>query len=558
MLGIAQKQKDLALKAQEKPYHRIGTLFPMICQKEWMLQAMWNVLHNQGAKTAGIDGEIKARYYDAKTNILTQKAIRQVEEICRSLEDGTYRPKPVRRVYIPKANGKMRPIGIPTLIDRTVQEAIRMAIEPLYESDFLDCSYGFRPNRCTMDAVSVCTRMMQPRMKYYWVIEGDIKGCFDNVDHKVLMKLLRRRISDRKLTDTIYKLLKAGYEEEGVMYKTGIGTPQGGIISPLLANIYLHELDIWWRDNYYCTSRHRFTRRKKGLANFMLVRYADDFIILSNGTKEATTEMKVEVANYLANELRLELSQEKTKVTHVDDGFDFLGFHVRRFRKGKGVMIKPTKGNIQRMRDKISGILSRKNHEASVVGVISVLNRIIRGWTNYYRFVNSAKVFNSLDYYLGMKFQKWYRGKYRMPSRKGTVKANEWMNDSSTISLIKFQHTKVKRYRWKSHSNPYLDMDLKKRNLYPSGVSEWYGKADRDADLRLECIKRDQGVCQICRRPKINLIAHHVIPLSEGGEDSLDNLVTICKDCEREYYRELHLENRRWKEVKQLGGSRVR
>ncbi len=425
MLGIAQKQKDLALKAQEKPYHRIGTLFPMICQKEWMLQAMWNVLHNQGADTAGIDGEVKARYYDAKTNILTQKAIRQVEEICRSLEDGTYRPKPVRRVYIPKANGKMRPIGIPTLIDRTVQEAIRMAIEPIYESDFLDCSYGFRPNRCTMDAVSICTRMMQPRMKYYWVIEGDIKGCFDNVDHKVLMKLLRRRISDRKLTDTIYKLLKAGYEEDGVMHKTGIGTPQGGIISPLLANIYLHELDIWWRDNYYCTARHRFTRRKKGLANFMLVRYADDFIILSNGTKEATTEMKVEVANYLANELRLELSQEKTKVTHVDDGFDFLGFHVRRFRKGKGVMIKPTKGNIQRMRDKISGILSRKNHEASVVGVISVLNRAIRGWANYYKFVNSAKVFNSLDYYLGMKFQKWYRGKYRMPSRKGTVKANE-------------------------------------------------------------------------------------------------------------------------------------
>jgi retron-type reverse transcriptase len=179
MLDIAQKQKDLSLKAQEKPYQRIGALFPMICQKEWMLQAMWNVLHNQGAETAGVDGEIKARYYDAKTNVLTSKAMKQVEEICESLECGTYRPKPVKRIYIPKANGKMRPIGIPTLADRTVQEAVRMVIEPIYENDFLSCSYGFRPNRCTMDAVSVFTRIMQPQMKYYWVIEGDIKGCFD-------------------------------------------------------------------------------------------------------------------------------------------------------------------------------------------------------------------------------------------------------------------------------------------------------------------------------------------------------------------------------------------
>jgi hypothetical protein len=268
--------------------------------------------------------------------------------------------------------------------------------------------------------------------------------------------------------------------------------------------------------------------------------------------------MKSVVANYLAKELKLGLSQEKTKVTHVDDGFDFLGFHVRRFRKGKGVMIKPTKDNIQRMRDKISRILSRKNHEASVVGVISVLNRAIRGWVNYYKFANSADVFVSLDFYLGMKFQKWYRGKYRMPVRKGTVKANGWMNGSNTISLIKFQHTKVRRYRWKSYSNPYLDMDLKRMSLCPFDVPGWYGKADRDADLRLECIKRDQGVCQICKRPKINLVAHHIVPLSDGGADSLDNLATVCKDCEREYYSELHLDNRRWEEIKQLGGSRVR
>jgi retron-type reverse transcriptase len=190
MNDIARKQKSLTLKATYRPECRIGGLFPLIYQQEWVAQAMWRVIHNRGAETAGIDNVVKAKYYDAEAKTLNSVARKRVEEICQSLSVMEYKPMPVRRTYIPKPNGKLRPIGIPTLDDRIVQEVIRMAIEPIYEADFLDCSHGFRPNRCTMDAIKVCYQLINPHQKYYWVIEGDIKGCFDNIDHEILLRLL--------------------------------------------------------------------------------------------------------------------------------------------------------------------------------------------------------------------------------------------------------------------------------------------------------------------------------------------------------------------------------
>lgn len=541
MLGIAQKQKDLALKAERKPDQRIGGLFPIICQKEWVMQAMWNVLHNHGAETAGVDGIIKATYHDAKTRSLTAKAIRRVEEICQSLKDGDYHPQAVRRIYIPKANGKMRPIGISTLDDRTVQEAIRMVMDPIYESDFLNCSYGFRPNRCTMDAISVCYRLINSDKKYYWIIEGDIRACFDSVEHRILMKLIRNRIADRKLTDTIYKFLKAGYQEEGKITKPDVGVPQGGNISPLLTNAYLHELDKWWSENFDLNKSGKTARRKAYLGNFILARYCDDLIILSNGTKQATEGMKEEVAMFLQDELRLELSQEKTAITHVSDGFEFLGFQIRKFKGKKGVTVKPTKSNVQKLKDKITWHLHRSRHECAVVDIIRSLNPVIRGWTNYYRFVNSYKTFHDLDLYVRRRFLKWYRGKYQLPRKKGAIEGLKWIDKNEPIHLCQFTETKVKRYRWERKPNPYIEMSAKKATDSPIPLVTWYGDSKRNADLRLQCLQRDRGECQICRRPKTNLEAHHIIPLSEGGEDTLDNLITVCEDCHRRYS---------WQEIK--------
>lgn len=548
MTEITQKQKDLTLKAEAMPDKRIQALFPIVCQKEWMAQAMWNVLHNKGAETAGVDRIAKTSYYDAETRSLTPKATRRIEEICQSLKEGNYHPQPARRIYIPKANGKMRPIGISTLDDRIVQEAIRMVVEPTYESDFLNCSYGFRPNRCTMDAITVCYRLISSHKKYYWVIEGDIKSCFCSVDHKILMKLLRQRIADRKLTDTIYKFLKAGYQEDGITQKPSVGTPQGGIASPLLANIYLHEFDKWWSRNYDLPKWSKTARRGKHLGNFILVRYCDDFIILSNGTKQATESMKEEVAEFLWDELRLELSQEKTTITHATEGFDFLGFHVRRHEKRKGIIIKPTLSNVQRMKNKIAGYLDRRNHRNSVVSVICALSPVIRGWTNYYRFVNSAETFQSLDHYLHKKFLKWYRGKHRMSRKKGTREGLKWLDKDESIHLPWFSETKIKRYSWQLRSNPYLEMKVKRVMNNPFPINAWYGNSNRDADLRIRCFQRDDGLCQICLRPKTNLEAHHITPLSEGGENTLDNLITLCEDCHKKHS---------WQETMRLVESRV-
>jgi group II intron reverse transcriptase/maturase len=560
MTEIAQKQKDLALEAEAYPNQRIWGLFPMICEEEWMAQAMWKVIHNKGAVTAGIDGVVKAEYYDAETHSLNSAARQRVKEICGSLENMEYKPQPVRRTYIPKSNGKLRPIGIPILDDRIVQEAIRMVLEPVYESDFLDCSYGFRPNRCTMDAMQVCYQRTNPRQKYYWVIEGDIKGCFDNIDHKILLKLLRRRIADDKLVSIIRRFLNAGYVEDGSIYKPRVGTPQGGIISPLLANIYLHEMDSWWERELYRDQSYRTRRRKEGLGNYLLSRYADDFVIMSNDRKRGVGGVRDRLRDFLSQELKLELSSDKTAITHVQDGFDFLGFYIKKYKGQRGSTIKPSDRNIRKIKLEIDGFLNRKNHEPDVVGMILALNPVIRGWANYFRYVNSHEIFNDLDWYTSRRFIKWYRGKYRMSVRSGTIEALKWIKGNEPLKLVRFTDSKVKRYKWGSKPNPYIEGKVEYLKENPFIGTVWHGKSDRSTELAHQCYQRDDGICQICQRPKTNLVAHHIIPLNVGGDevDTLDNLITICKDCEREYYKELHQEIRTLEGVMQLGGSRVR
>jgi RNA-directed DNA polymerase len=362
-----------------------------------------------------------------------------------------------------------------------------------------------------------------------------------------LLKLIRKRISDRKTTGLIRKFLNAGYSENGSIYKPEIGTPQGGVLSPLLANIDLHELDAWWQKDH--TEYKRRKRRITGRGNYILSRYADDFIMLSNDTKKGVEETKQRLTEFLREQLGLDLSEDKTLITHATAGFDFLGFHIRKFKSRKGVIIKPSSDNIQNMRDNIGKILNRKTWESSVVNVIQALNPRVRGWANYYRYVNSYKTFHELDYYLISKFAKWYRGKYQIPVRLGTLKAVEWMKGEYAGNTVLFTDIKIRKYRWrKPPENPYIEMKIKRLTENPLGNADWYGNAERDADLRMECIKRDKGVCQICQRPKTNLDAHHIIPLAEGGEDRLDNLITVCKNCHR---------GKGWKERMQLVESRV-
>jgi RNA-directed DNA polymerase len=321
MSDIIKTQRSLALKAKHNPTHQFDHLYRLICREEWIFKALTLVLSNQGAKTAGIDGVTKKAF----TSFEAQTAF--VQELRHELQTQRFRPKPVRRIYIPKSNGSRRPLGIATLKDRVVQMLVKMVLEPIWESDFLNCSNGFRPGRRTMDCIAALDSYINNRTKYYWVIEGDIKGAYDNVQHDILLKCLAERIADRRLLRLIARFLKAGLMEGGLFQRTELGVPQGSICSPLLANVYLHQLDRYWWNTYGNLPRKAKERRRtEHKGNCALIRYADDWLLLTNGSKAEAYRLRDEFQTFLRDELKLDLSVEKTQITHVNDGFDFLGF----------------------------------------------------------------------------------------------------------------------------------------------------------------------------------------------------------------------------------------
>jgi RNA-directed DNA polymerase len=235
---VSELQRRLAKKATDKPDHRFTNLYDLLTWEPLMDWAFDQLMTNVGSRTAGIDGINKSKALDHREAILT--------ELRAMLKQGAYKHQPVCRVYIPKTNGKKRPLGIPTLIDRLVQMMVKAILEPIFESDFHPTSHGFRPQRSCHTAMAHLHLRTAPRhMKMYWVIEGDISGCFDHIQHKILMRLLRRRIQDKELLALIWQMLRARVMEGTLFSKTSEGTPQGGIVSPLLANVYLHELDEW-------------------------------------------------------------------------------------------------------------------------------------------------------------------------------------------------------------------------------------------------------------------------------------------------------------------------
>ena len=248
MSDIIKTQRSLAIKAKYQPQHQFEHLYRLICREDWMNAALKAVLSNQGAKTAGIDGITKKTL---NSNSARAEFVRELQEQLRSQQ---FRPLPVRRVYIPKKDGKQRPLGIPTISDRVVQMLLKMVLEPIYESDFLNCSNGFRPQRRTQNCIALLDSYINRRNKYYWVIEGDIKAAFDSIHHEILLKILSQRIADSRLLQLVERFLKAGVMEGCLFQQTECGTPQGGICSPLLANI--QRLFLWLQ------KRHKLSPRR--------------------------------------------------------------------------------------------------------------------------------------------------------------------------------------------------------------------------------------------------------------------------------------------------------
>ena len=351
-------QTKLHRWATDDPDRRFCDLYNLVCEPAFLVMAWTRVRGNKGARTAGVDGET-AYGIEARTD----GAEGFLDDLRTDLKARTFSPLPVREQLIPKGrSGKVRRLGIPATRDRVVQAALKLVLEPILEADFSPSSYGFRPNRRAHDAVAEI-RMFASK-GYEWVLEADIEACFDELSHAGIMDRLRARIGDRRVLALVKAFLKAGIlSQDGAERDTVTGTPQGGILSPLLANLALSVLDEHFAGMWGTARSRRVSRRRDGLGTFRLVRYADDFVVMVFGTKEHADAMIPEVAAMLAP-TGLRLSGDKTRVVHIDEGFDFLGWRIQRHTKRgtlgeRYIYTYPSKAALLAVMDKVRALTGR-------------------------------------------------------------------------------------------------------------------------------------------------------------------------------------------------------
>ena len=374
--SVRKLQRTLYLSAKEDPRRRFHALHDKIYRRDVLEEAWVAVRANRG--TCGIDGvtigDIELRG--------TEKFLRRLSEDLRS---GTYRPQPGKRVWIPKpGRAEKRPLSIPTVRDRVVQAALKIVIEPVFEPDFLPCSHGFRPRRSTHDALQVLVDETFNGRR--WVVETDIASCFDDIPHAGLLAAVAERICDGGVLHLVRMMLASGVMEHGVRRNGTTGTPQGGVVSPLLANIYLHKLDVWWSQN----------------GQGRLCRYADDLVVLCRSEKEALQTLS-DLRSVLGS-LGLGLKESKTRQIYLEEGgpgFDFLGFHHRwvRARGARHVTFLarwPSRTALQRARDRMRDLTKRSHLARTTEDVIRSLTRFLQGWAAYFRYGNSARCFDKI------------------------------------------------------------------------------------------------------------------------------------------------------------------
>lgn len=448
-------QAKLHRWAGENTTCRFDDLYNLVCDPAFLLVAWRRVRGNRGARTAGVDNE-SARSIEAHQGHETF-----LRELRDQLKQRIFRPQPVRGRRIPKGDGRTRRLGIPTVADRVVQAAVKLVLEPIFEADFQPCSYGFRPKRRAQDAIADIH--FYTSRKYEWIVEADIEACFDRIDHTALMDRVARRIGDRRVWVLVKSFLKAGILTElGSREATHTGTPQGGILSPLLANIALSALDEHFAHTWQTTMStmmRRKTRRRKGLGTWRLVRYADDFVIMVAGTRDNATALLSEVAEVLAP-LGLNLSAQKTAVVHADEGFDFLGFHIRR-RTKRGTRKRhtytyPSRKSIRSVRAKIRVLTCRSTTAMPPWLMLSRIRAVLRGWSHYFRHGVSKACFSRLDTFVWRRFTRWLRKRHpKVPWRDLKRKyMKRWRIVINGREMFYAASVPVTRYRYRGARIP--------------------------------------------------------------------------------------------------------
>ena len=466
---VTRLQARIVKAQQEGRYGKVRSLTRILTHSfAAKAMAVKQVTTNKGKRTSGVDG---VTWISAKS---------KAQAICELQQKG-YRAKPLRRKYIPKAGSKkMRPLGIPTMKDRAMQAVHATALLPIAETTGDRNSYGFRPYRSCQDAIDQIRILMSPANRPQWVLEGDIKGCFDNISHDWILNNIPM---DKRI---LRQWLKCGYMENDRKYFNEAGTPQGGIISPVIANMVLDGMEAILNAKYRRKCRCSKTGKlywhhphlKRDNKQVHLIRYADDFIITGNSKEILENEVKPMIEKFLT-ERGLELSAEKTVITSINDGFDFLGFNIRVFNKI--LLIRPAEKRVKRLKDKISETIKQMKGKSALV-LIDKLNPIIRGWTNYYRFVNSSQTYSEVNSYTWEHIWEWakrrhpHKGKRWIKHKYFTrINNRDWRffarrkDGTMAILIDPSEHRILRHVKIKSENNPF---DAKDR--------EYFAKRKRD------------------------------------------------------------------------------
>jgi RNA-directed DNA polymerase len=419
VLGIQAKLHGWAVAGAGR---RFDDLFNLVVDPAFLVTAWMRVRENKGARTAGIDKRTVR-----SVEVSAGGAAAFLADLRGQVKAQVFRPLPVRQRKIPKANGTMRPLGIPTVADRVVQASLKLVLEPIFEAGFSPVSYGFRPARRCQDAIEDIRLFAY--MGYEQIFEGDITACFDEISHSALMGRVRDRIADRRVLALVKAFLKAGVlEEAGTERHPVAGTPQGGILSPLLANIALSVLDEHFDREW---ARHggewnRRRHRQRGGATYHLVRYADDFVIMVNGTAGHAQALRGEVEDVLAG-VGLHLSPEKTQVVHLDEGFDFLGFRIQRHRQWgsqrRHVYSYPSKKSQQNIRRKVKAATAYRTASTPPRVLFIRIGQATRGWVSYFRHGASKTIFLELENYVWHRTWRWLRDKHPQRNAKWIARA---------------------------------------------------------------------------------------------------------------------------------------